>query len=73
MSTKKTVPFCTNCNTDEYVVHRHGSGFRCENCKRIFDEHYQIIGENASEISVKEIMENMKNSHIGKKNQWLIG
>jgi len=73
MYTKKTVPFCTNCNTDKYVVNRRGSGFRCEKCKRIFDEHYQIIGECNTQISVKDIMRNMEKQHIGKKNKWLVG
>jgi tRNA(Ile2) C34 agmatinyltransferase TiaS len=70
---EKVVPFCTNCNTDEYVVTRSGGGYRCEGCKRIFDEHYQILGEDATHVSVEDIMRNMEKRHIGKKNQWLVG
>jgi tRNA(Ile2) C34 agmatinyltransferase TiaS len=73
MTKEKLVPFCTNCNTDEFVVKRKGGGYRCEECKRIFDEHYQIIGEKESHISVEEIMKNMTRRHIGKKNTWLVG
>jgi tRNA(Ile2) C34 agmatinyltransferase TiaS len=73
MAKEDVVPFCTNCNTDKFVVKRNGGGYRCEECKRIFDEHYQIMGENESQISVEEIMKNMTKRHIGKKNAWLVG
>jgi tRNA(Ile2) C34 agmatinyltransferase TiaS len=69
------IPFCDNCGTDEYIIERRGGGFRCENCKRIFDEHHRIIGEIDEPILVTsdDIRNRIEKSHIGKKNDWLVG
>jgi tRNA(Ile2) C34 agmatinyltransferase TiaS len=73
MVTLKQLPFCDNCNTDEHIVIRSGGGYRCEECKRIWDEYYRIIGEGNESTSVEDIKKKIDRSHIGKKNDWLVG